>query len=383
MQLRHLRFFDRILGVILFVLVIPLPLLADLLFKSKRKKIPAKITVLKLHGGGSLLIAMPALLGIKAKYPQATLTLVGTPETKKYAELLGVFNEFVTIDASSPITLLFTGIRALMKAYWQDVFIDLEPHSSLASIFTALTYSGVRIGLVKTGQSYKAKCYTTAIYFNLHAPIHQFYAQIASILEATPASVETCRETLKFRCEGQSVIVYEHPKPALYISAFTSSLSPERMMSATLWIQQWSKTFGEETAFTVVLGGGAGEKAMTNNFAAKIKSMLPRVTIVQTCGTRDLRESMIDINEADEFWGVDSGPLHIARMLGKKCVSFWGPTNPSYLLYPIDGLDETIFYRAFPCSPCVHVSTASPCHGDNQCMKKIFTDETAPPITRF
>jgi len=384
MNFRLLRIFDRILGLLLYIFVIPLPMLVDRFFRPKRKAFPNQITILKLCGGGSLLMAMPALQGLKTQYPQARITLVCSPETRKFAELLDVFYDYALIDSSSILKLVTSGLKALLSVYRQDVFIDLEPHSSLAPIFTALTYSVRRIGFVKAHETHRARCYTDPLYFNIHAPIYRYYEQATSVAGARPVTIESCRNILMQKCaEGRSIIGPEHPQPVVYISAFTSVLSPERMMPINLWISQLSKVFGSEAPFTVVLGAGADQKIAVNNFAAKIQSMLPSVKVITTCGTRNLREAMMDILKADEFWGVDSGPLHMARLLGKKCVSFWGPSNPAYRLNPIDGLNEQVFYRAYPCSPCVHVSLASPCKGDNQCMKKIFSDEIPAPITRF
>jgi hypothetical protein len=35
-------------------------------------------------------------------------------------------------------------------------------------------------------------------------------------------------------------------------------------------------------------------------------------------------------------------------------------------------LVETIHYRKTLCSPCIHLVSVPPCHGDNRCMKWLF-----------
>jgi ADP-heptose:LPS heptosyltransferase len=110
---------------------------------------------------------------------------------------------------------------------------------------------------------------------------------------------------------------------------------------------------------------------------------LPSAFVVNACGTQSLRQAAGAIDGADEFWGIDSGPLHIARLLGKKCISFWGPSNPDFRLQKIPGLEESGFYLALPCSPCVHMSAEPPCKGDNRCMKSLFDPPAAAPIFRL
>ena len=92
MSFGFIRLLDHILGKILILIISPLCGLIGKALPSRPSETPKTITILKLHGGGSLLIALPALLGIRSQYPKAALTLIGTTETQKYAELTGVFD---------------------------------------------------------------------------------------------------------------------------------------------------------------------------------------------------------------------------------------------------------------------------------------------------
>ena len=382
MSFGFIRLLDHILGKIFILIVSPLCSLITKFLPARHSDVAKTITILKLHGGGSLLIALPALLGIRAQYQHTTLTLIGTAETQKYAELTGVFDSYVLINSSSPLTLLTSGFKALAASFRNDVFIDLEPHSFLAAVFSPLTLASRRIGLVKAHEFYRARGYTDALYFNLHAPIYIFYDQIAALLKAQPASIAVCQAALRSQADKKQPLLADQPRPAIYVSAFTSSLSPERMMPMPLWVEQIQKKFGAAPV-TIILGGGPQEVASANNLASLLKTALPSSSLILACGKRSLRQAIEDIDRADEFWGVDSGPLHIARLLGKRCVSFWGPSNPAYRLRPISQLDETVYYRPIHCSPCVHMSARAPCKGDNQCMKLLFSPDTSALAIRL
>ena len=56
-------------------------------------------------------------------------------------------------------------------------------------------------------------------------------------------------------------------------------------------------------------------------------------------------------------------------------LSIDSPTNPQQRLRPIADLKETITYRAFSCSPCIHTNGPPPCNGDNRCMKSMAQPE--------
>jgi len=58
----------------------------------------------------------------------------------------------------------------------------------------------------------------------------------------------------------------------------------------------------------------------------------------------------VAIKEASLFVGNDSGPLHLAAILGVPSVGIFGPASPA-LTGPSNGVVEYL-YRAVPCAPC-------------------------------
>ena len=85
----------------------------------------------------------------------------------------------------------------------------------------------------------------------------------------------------------------------------------------------------------------------------------------------------------EKFYSIDSGLLHIARLVGVETVSFWGPTDPATLLLPkLDGVTEEVNYSRIACSPCVHLTEIPPCRGNNICMRAHLDRTLAeePPI---
>lgn len=60
-----------------------------------------EIAIIKILGGGSLVIAYPALLALKQLTHVRKLTLVTTPAVKPFGELLGIFDEIIVIREDS------------------------------------------------------------------------------------------------------------------------------------------------------------------------------------------------------------------------------------------------------------------------------------------
>jgi ADP-heptose:LPS heptosyltransferase len=127
-----------------------------------------------------------------------------------------------------------------------------------------------------------------------------------------------------------------------------------------------------------VLLGGPSDRSPADEIIAALEANFPTLEFENHCGTGTLRESAAILFQSSEFWGIDSSLLHIARIAGLPCVSYWGPTDPATLLRPSWGLPDTIVYRKIACSPCVHTSNEPPCHGDNRCIEGLFNPERSP-----
>ena len=371
-----IRLLDQTFGRIALMLLAPLGGLVSMVLGPPLPGRQKTFSFLKLHGGGSLLIALPALLGIRKKHPDALFVLICTGETRQYAELTGIFNDYYLIDQSNLLTLVKTGFRTLFQCFRHDVFVDMEPHSFLAAVFTLLTFAVRRLGFVKSNEIYRARAYTDALFFNPFAPIYEFYDQMAGFLNATPAATDACSAC--FPGANQAPAQTASNVKTIYLSPFCSEFAKERMMPNDLWPRLLKKQYGD-APLIILLGGGAGDANASQSLAAVLKQNLATAEILNLCGTRTLQQSVEDIRVADAFWGIDSGPLHIARWLGKPCRSFWGPTNPLHRLRRIDGLDETTSYLSFACSPCIDSVEQAPCRGNNLCMKLLLEPPAVTP----
>ena len=86
MNLRRKQRIDWVLGGVLIVLLRPaVLLLGRLLRRDHTLRAGARVSVFKLLGGGSLVIAFPALLGLRRRYPNSELSLLCTPAVVPFA----------------------------------------------------------------------------------------------------------------------------------------------------------------------------------------------------------------------------------------------------------------------------------------------------------
>jgi ADP-heptose:LPS heptosyltransferase len=129
--------------------------------------------------------------------------------------------------------------------------------------------------------------------------------------------------------------------------------------------------WAETCALTLL--GGREDAAFCEALRESLEKHLPDgsgVTLCNAAGTLAMRGTLARLEDADILYCIDSGLLHLARLLGLATESYWGPTAPSTLLRDAGPPGDVLHYAALPCSPCVHMAGAPPCRGNNLCMQK-------------
>jgi len=373
-NLRKKQRIDWVLGGVLIVLLRPaVLLLGRLLRRDHSLRVGARVCVFKLLGGGSLVIAFPALLGLRQRYPSSELSLLCTPAVVPFAESLRIFDRLIVIDDSGLLRLLLTALRAWRQLLGTDTVIDLEVHSRLSTVFTLLTCARNRLGFYLESVFWRTGLHTHLIFFNRFSGSYLFYEKLVELLGATPAGVEACRQHL---LAGLPPGAAGPGEATVCIGSACSDTSRERMLSPAQWRRVFLDNERPGPARRFVFLGGGSDRAGVQEILAVLRVARPAHHFENRCGELRLSESLAVLAAADEFWGIDSGLLHYARLLRKPCLSFFGPTHPDTLLRPIEGLSERVEYRKIPCSPCVHVAEQPPCRGNNVCIRNLF--ETTP-----
>lgn len=327
------------------------------------------IAFIKLLGGGSLVIALPALLAIRAKYPSHRISIVTSPSIAPFAESLKIFDRIVVINDQSLLALLFSSARALGKVFFCDTFVDLEVHSRLTTVFALFTCARNRIGLFREESQNRTSLVTHPVFFNIFYGSYYFYERIALMLGAELLSDEEVRAFFR---KQHNLSQATPENGTIAIAPGCSDLSKERMLNPGQWLQLMEKNIEKNKKYTITFLGNRQDKKIADSVIAMSKAAFPDLKFLNECGKLTLQESIARIHHSSAFWGIDSAPLHYARLLGVNTLAYFGPTNPQYLLKPLTYAKEEIQYKQLPCSPCVHVKNFSPCRGNNTCISQHF-----------
>lgn len=369
MNLKAKQRFDFIIGnFLLWLNLIVTRILGFLLHRNHdtREQQPSNIVVIKILGFGSLVMAVHSIYSLKVKYPEAKLILMCGPGVKEGAELLKLFDEIWVIDDRSMISLAQSSFSALWKCWMMKKLwvMDLEVYSKLTTIFALWTCAINRFGFIMKSVGFRFRLNTHNIYFNQFSIVEKNYQRLVTAMG--------CTEIVSFQLSTEDKRNAAH-LTTIAINNTCSDLSIERKMpdAQLATVIKWLL---DHTTYQLVLLGAPSDKPRNEQL---IKTYFAQVE------SSRLKNLAGEISFADYFkmlyldcrmmLTIDSGPLHIARLLGVPTLSLWGPTDPR--AYIETGLIHRAIYLGVACSPCVHQVTELPCHGNNFCIKNISLEQ--------
>ena len=131
MNLNLLRWIDEVFGPIVARLFFIIGLVVG---RSRKLKSPLeyktveKILIIKFFGGGSILLASPAIYGIKKVHPDAHISIITLSENREICSLLKAIDKIYYLDLKDPFSFFLKYFKLIqeIKNKNYDFIVDLE-----------------------------------------------------------------------------------------------------------------------------------------------------------------------------------------------------------------------------------------------------------------
>lgn len=364
-------------------------LLVDLLdrlrrpFSRRRGRLDGVRTVLitKYLGLGSLALATPFVAQVRKRFPGARLVFLTFEENRELAELLGVFDEVLSIRSRRLPELALDTLAALWRC-WRlrvDVAFDLEFFTRYSALVAYLSGAPNRVGFWSR-ISWRGDLITHPVYYNGTKHIARVFVALAEAagqpwderdlggaLATLPgdAGAEAELDVLLERAG------LDPTAPLLLVNPNASPLCLERRWMPERFARVVEALQASLPGLQAVYLGGGGEAAYTTDSAGLCQGPGKRTVFA---GDLNLRQLLALLRRGALFLTNDSGPLHLATLAATPTVALFGPETPA--LYGPLGPRQRVFYAGVYCSPCLNVfnSKTAPCHGVNICMQALPVD---------
>jgi glycosyltransferase involved in cell wall biosynthesis/ADP-heptose:LPS heptosyltransferase len=340
------------------------------------KKIPKRILLLKLDHMGDFILAIPAIMKLKARYPYATVDIVVGSWNVSAARELNVFNQVYALDffrkkSSEAPSAKKTEIDVFIKqAGSYDIAIDLRRQKDTRFILVK-TDADLKVGYETFDQALdssldiKLKAYADIPFQKTPLNCTHISQQILSLVDALPPDINDyiCFPKLAERTSSERIEV------ALFPTAGNS-------------VRQWPKE--NYSALASLLAADGRIDAVKIFFGSEIESTpyvfsaSAKLHVYTGLGfsllTKSLSEATLCITN-NSFGG------HIASYVGCTVLALYGGQETVAEWAPAFG-ESFVIHTAAPCSPC-HIPHISDCISNMSCMNGISVETVHGTVNEF
>ena len=339
---------------------------------------PEKILIVRLSAIGDVVHALPALKSLRANFPDSEISwlvedkasgvLSGHPDIDEvivFPRRRWQRNILKIKESINTLLEIFLFYKKLRNGRY-DLVIDFQGNLK-SGIMTLMTKSENRIGFGK-GHCKEFNYLFTA--YRICPPGKRMHRidKYLSLLSGLGIKANYQRPELP-ESEKEKDYVNEFiranidkHKPVIIIHPGTSKFGSYKRWPVMNYTRLADMIL-ESHDVNVIFTWGPDELDVVNEIVSNMKHKA-----YVACETESIRQLIELMRYADLFISGDTGPLHIASVLGIPIVAVYGPKDPE-IYGPYNG-KAVVIRKDLPCSPCTKRTCPEP-----ECMTSILPEE--------
>jgi len=311
--------------------------------------------VVRLGSLGDIIHTWPVAAAIKRHMPNSRVAWL---TEKRYAELVRLnpqVDRVMTVALKRLRRRPAGVLRQLRKlrAYRRERFAcSLDFQGNLKSgVLSRMVGAGKRVGFAAAlcRERVNAWFNNQTVDFDIRQHRHIITRNLQLL---TALGIKPGKPTFDFSLDaGQDTRVVDQclrGNPEGVIGLSMSAGFATKLLPTDWWRKVLSGLLAAFPDHRLLLFWGPGEEARVHALVSRCGRERQRRIIIPPATT--LVESVYLLNHLDLFIAGDTGPLHIADALGRKCVGIFTCTDPRRN-GPYHNLEHTVASRAF-CGPC-------------------------------
>ncbi len=339
------------------------------------------VLIIKFFGMGTILLSSPSLRALKKRYPFARITILTLPTNRELCEMLPSINDVLCLSIKNPFEFLtsFFNFLSIIEKKKFDIIIDLEfltNFSAMVTLFASiLARPKLTIGF-NSPLKWRNGTHDINVSFDHSRHITKIFEKIVLSLNVKTfdASFEPEKKSLIGNMSAGYMDKIFRTNPALHECTFFTCVN---INAGELSLhRRWPKEYFAEVINELVKKPGVAILLIGGkediDYVSEFKKLLPpSPQIVNLCGKTDTIKDLIGLfKRCDLLITNDSGPLHLAYIVGLSTISFFGPETP-YLYGPTQN-GHRVFYEELYCSPCLNIYNSKTSHcKKNMCLISI------------
>ncbi len=347
-----------------------------------------RILMIQMSAMGSILFALPSLSLLRDRYPNAQITWV---VRKKYADVL---EEIDGLDQILVVPELFTpkwqrrdpfrkiNLSGYIEAFiflfrlWHqhfDLVINFQ-NDTQSNLFSWLTRAHIRIGHLKELRGEWGNFLNTVkveVPANIHTIEQNFHLLTALGVDAPKILALPFKESTFESEETQKFFDDNHSNQVPIIGLHLGAGWERKKWPFDYFMKLASKIYDNGLGQPLILSSPDDWE-----LTAKASKILKEKYWVSPSDS--FKSLLCSLKKCDLVVGSDSGPAHLAQLLGIKTVMLFGPTDMIKFGPYSSG---TTLSKKLACSPCwFHEPTYKKNCPEYRCMNEITVEEVLQKI---
>jgi len=310
---------------------------------------------------GDTLFALPAIKSLKVRYPDSRLTVLTKPLPVDLYKHNPLIDNIIIFDSKGRHRGL-GGRLELVKLLRKEGFdLAVLLHNNFESALTVfLTGIPERIGYKKEMRSILL---TKSLAFpKTPTPRVDHFLAITKLVGCDDKDKHPDLHLSANEKEWAVTRLNEVPRPIVGI--IPGAQEKTRIWDSGRFASVADGLINEAKASVLILGGPGDKK-----LSLAIRSQMKNVPLDMT-GEFSLREFMGILSSCDLVISNDTGPMHMANLLGTEVITFFG-AGDLIETRPV-GPNAHVIHRDLPCSPCLKSECPD---GTYKCLNLISAEE--------
>ncbi len=341
---------------------------------------PRHILIIKFFGLGSITLASALISNIRKTYKDSKIIFLTFKDNVPILEILSLADEILVIDTKNPFILLGSIWRTIFYCHSQkiDIAMDIEFYSKFSTIMSFLSGAPLRMGFY-LARFWRDSLVNVPIYFNYSRHILEIYGMFAGalLIEAQdfyPKEVSISEDKRKELSGFLKTLNVPDLENTIGLNIHASDVALCRRWPLPKFVALAEQFLTEYSQWKIILTGVKSEKAYAREFLSLLPSQW-HSRVIDLTGEITLEQFLALVSQVPLFITNDTGPFHLAKAVGTRTISLWGPGSVDlYGPYQKEKDSHDVIYKRYPCSPCLYVYRTDPgffCGQKAPCMEAI------------
>ncbi len=325
------------------------------------------ICVIKPSALGDVVQTLPLLPLLKERFPDARISWVINHSFRSLLEDYPLIDNLISYHRRGGIKSYWS-LAKLLRAERFDLVLDLQGLARTA-LMSLATGSRCVIGLETAREGASLVCSYTIPGSSKQIPAWKRYEVVAQALGCPLRERRVAFPSRQLRPDLSSALS-AHPLIGIQLGAMweTKRWPPEKYAET-------ARHLLEQTNGTLVLLGSPADLPLVETFTRHLDEKdLPR--IINLCGKTSLAELPTVLQHLDVLLTNDTGPMHIADVLGLPIVGIFTCTDP-HRSGPKPGPSRHLFYADTACQGSYCKTCPHPTEKKHACFTTISPRQVA------